>query len=144
MLTRCIRVRTRCGTDFVDVTDRVQEVVEASGVREGTVLVFSRHTTAAVHINEHEPLLLQDLRRTLARISPPDGAYEHNDLERRGPVPPDEPRNGHSHCQSLALNTSETIPVLDGRMLLGRWQRIFLVELDRPCERELVVQVRGE
>lgn len=143
MTIRTIRVRTCGSPDFVDVTDRVQAVLDEAGVRDGMVVVFSRHTTAAVHINEHEPLLMHDLKRALVRLSPPDGEYEHNDLDRRPDVPPDEPLNGHAHCQLLLLNASETVPVSDGRMMLGAWQRIFLVELDTPRERELVVQVVG-
>jgi thiamine phosphate synthase YjbQ (UPF0047 family) len=70
-----------------------------------------------------------------------DGAYEHDDLDRRVGVPPDEPMNGHSHCRHLLLSSSETVPVVDGRLVLGTYQRIFLVELCQSRERHVVVQV---
>lgn len=129
---------------FVDITDDVAAIVHASRVRRGLVHVYSAHTTAAIRINENEPLLLGDFHRFLGGIAPAgEGAYEHDDLTRRTGVAPDEPRNGHSHCQHLLLGTSETLPVMDGRLVLGRWQRLFLVELCSARERQVVVQVIG-
>ncbi len=129
---------------FRDITDDVAEVVRASRVRDGIVNVYSAHTTAAVRVNENEHLLLRDFARFLDRLAPAgNGAYEHDDISRRVNVPPDEPINGHAHCRHLLLSTSETIPLVDGRLELGRWQRIFLVELCSPRERNVVVQVLG-
>jgi len=130
--------------EFIDITADVLQAVADSGVREGTVTVFSRHTTAAVKINENEPLLLEDMARFLDDAAPPEGEYRHNDfLVRTENMTEDECPNGHSHCQHLLLSASETIPVCDGSVLLGRWQRVFLIELDRPRRREVVIQVVG-
>lgn len=130
--------------EFVDITDDVRQVVQRSGIRDGIVAVFSRHTTAAIRINEAEPLLLQDMEAMLARIAPPNVYYRHNDLSiRTVNVTEDEDLNGHSHCQHLLMGASESIPVAEGELLLGRWQRIFLVELDCPRPREVIVQVVG-
>ena len=127
---------------FLDITDDVCAAVRSSGARHGLVHVYATHTTAAIRINENEPLLLQDFRRFLDRIAPAgDGMYEHDDLPRRPGVPPDEPINGHAHCQHLLLSTSETVPIVDGQLELGRWQRIFLVELCAARERSVIVQV---
>ena len=105
---------------------------------------FSLRTTAAVVLNENEPLLLQDMGAMLERLSATAGLYQHNDLSRRtGAMDPEECANGHAHCQHLLIGASENIPVADGRLDLGRWQRIFLLELDRPRDRQLVVQVFG-
>lgn len=129
---------------FTDVTDEVAAVVQRSGVSQGWVSVFSKHTTATVVLNENEPLLLQDMSAMLERLSAATGVYAHNDLNRRsGPMEPDECANGHAHCQHLLLGSSENIPVANGQMDLGRWQRIFLLELDRARDRQLVVQVFG-
>ena len=136
--------RTTAAREFRDVTDQVAEVVRRAGVSQGWVSVFSKHTTAAVVLNENEPLLLEDMGAMLERLSTAAGAYQHNDLTRRvGEMEPDECANGHAHCQHLLLSTSENIPIAGGRMDLGRWQRIFLLELDRPRDRQLVVQVFG-
>ncbi len=130
--------------EFIDITDEVLAAVEASEVREGSVTVFSRHTTAAVKINENEPLLLEDMARFLERAAPREANYRHNDFViRTVNMTEDECPNGHSHCQHLLLSASETIPICDGIALLGRWQRVFLIELDRPRLREVVIQVQG-
>lgn len=137
--------RTGGPGQFLDITEDVSAVVRSSGVRRGLVHVYSLHTTAAVRINENEQFLLQDFRRFLERIAPAGtGAYEHDDMSRRVGVPPDEPMNGHSHCQHLVLSSSETVPVVEGTLELGQWQRIFLVELCAARERRVVVQVLGQ
>jgi secondary thiamine-phosphate synthase enzyme len=130
--------------EFIDITDEVLTAVEASAVREGSVTVFSRHTTAAVKINENEPLLLEDMARFLERAAPREADYRHNDFViRTVNMTEDECPNGHSHCQHLLLSASETIPICEGAALLGRWQRVFLIELDRPRLRQVVIQVSG-
>ncbi len=129
---------------FIDITDKVQELVQHSGILQGMALIFSRHTTAAIKINEHEPELVKDMERFLSRLSPQEAAYFHNDFTvRTVNMEEDECPNGHAHCQHLLLGTSETVPIMDGRLMLGVWQRIFMVELDRPRAREVVVQVMG-
>jgi isopentenyl-diphosphate delta-isomerase len=137
-----LRYMTAGRGEFVDITDDVAGVVEQSRVRNGVVHVHSQHTTAAIRINENEPLLLNDFRRMLDRLVPP-GDYEHDDLERRDGVPPEEPRNGHAHCQHLLLSSVESLPVQDGRIVLGPWQRVFLIELDSARPRQISVQVVG-
>jgi secondary thiamine-phosphate synthase enzyme len=129
---------------FIDITDDVADAVHRSGVADGVVVVFSRHTTAAVKINECEPELLKDMVRFLSEIAPVDRDYWHNDFDvRTVNMEADEYPNAHSHCQHLILNASESVPVLEGRMHLGRWQRVFLVELDRAKARQVTVQIIG-
>ena len=133
----------RCG-QFIDITDDITRVVDASSVQFGQVSVFSQHTTAAIKINENEPLLLRDLARLLRQFAPPNAYYEHNDFSRRTVnMNEDECANGHAHVQHLFLGASETIPVVDGRITLGTWQRIFLIELDHPRLRRVLVNVVG-
>ena len=127
---------------FIDITDDVAGHVKRSGIRNGIVQIYSKHTTAAIRINEHEPLLLSDFRRLLDRIAPP-GSYEHDELEKRANVPPDEPLNARAHLQHLLLSSSESLPVVEGEIQLGTWQRVFLVELCSPRHRQVTVQVLG-
>jgi secondary thiamine-phosphate synthase enzyme len=142
--TRLIQVATERHLEFVDVTDYVEHCLAESGIREGFAVVFSRHTTAGIRINEHEPLLLEDMAQMLEQLAPQDARYRHDDFTVRTVNLTDNERiNGHSHCRSLLLGASECIPVGGGRLLLGRWQRIFLVELDGPAQRELMVQIVG-
>jgi len=140
----CLQLRSQKTPEFIDITERVRECVSLAGIRYGFVVVYSKHTTAAIKINENEPLLLQDMEQFLERISPRDAPYRHNDFTiRTVNMTDDECPNGHAHCQQLFLGTSETIPVLDGTMQFGRWQSIFMIELDHPRPREIVVQVVG-
>jgi secondary thiamine-phosphate synthase enzyme len=143
--TQRLEVATRDPIQFLDVTDDVVELVRASGLRDGLVVVFSRHTTAAICIQEAEPLLLEDLRDFLRRSAPAQAHYRHNDFRvRTVHMHDDESPNGHAHCLQLMLGTSQSIPVADGELVLGTWQRIFLVELDGPRpNRQVVVQVLG-
>lgn len=135
---------TSYAPQFIDITDEVSRVTRASGIRSGQVTVFSRHTTAAIKINENEPLLLQDMARILNELAPATAQYEHNDFSRRTVnMTEDECANGHAHCQHLFLNASETIPIIADEIALGQWQRIFLIELDRARPREVVVTVIG-
>ena len=130
--------------DFIDITERVAEIVQRSGVASGQALVFSRHTTAAVRVQEAEPLLLRDMTACLERLAPQDIDYHHNDFRvRTVNMTEDESPNGHAHCRHLFLGASETVPVVGGHLALGCWQRIFLIELDHPRQREVHVQVMG-
>ena len=140
-----MRIATQKPTEFIDITAQVRACVEEADLSNGMIIVFSRHTTAAVKINENEPLLLQDMADFLERMSPRYADYRHNDFTiRTVNMTEDECPNGHAHCQSLLLGTSETIPLIDGQLQLGRWQSVFLIELDHPRPREVVVQVMGE
>ncbi len=140
-----LRVDTQKPTEFIDITAQVRTCVNEAGLSNGTVTVYSRHTTAAIKINENEPLLLQDMEDFLERVSPRFADYRHNDFTiRTVNMTEDECPNGHAHCQSLLLGTSETVPLIDGQLQLGRWQSVFLIELDHPRPREVVVQVMGE
>jgi secondary thiamine-phosphate synthase enzyme len=139
-----LEYETTHALEFIDITADVQAAVERSGVRFGQVSVFSNHTTAAVILNEHEPLLLNDMARLLSRVAPAGSYYEHNDFSiRTVNMFEDECANGHSHCQHLFLGTSETIPIHDGRAHLGRFQSVFLVELDHARMRRVYVQAMG-
>jgi len=142
--SRIFTVCTCKAPEFIDITEEVEGAVAACGVREGIALVFSCHTTAAIRINENEPLLLRDMEEFLKRLAPRELYYRHNDFAiRTHNMTPEECPNAHAHLQHLLLGTSEAVPIQGGKLVLGRWQRIFLVELDRPRERKILVQVVG-
>jgi isopentenyl-diphosphate delta-isomerase len=140
---RRLTYKTKGSGAFIDITDDVAASVVASGIRDGLAHVYSSHTTAAIRVNENEELLLNDFARCLERLVPAGIGYDHDDLSRRQNCPPDEPINGHAHCRHLLLSSSEVVPVVDGRLELGRWQRIFLIELCSPRKRSVLVQVLG-
>jgi secondary thiamine-phosphate synthase enzyme len=138
-----VELRTDAPFQLIDVTAIVAERVHQSGVWLGTASVQSRHTTAGLFVNEDEPLLREDLEAFLRRLVPP-GFYRHDDLAaRRGPLPLDERRNGHAHVQAMLLPTSVSLNVVLGALDLGRWQSVFLAELDGPRTRSLSIVVAG-
>ena len=144
-LTNLLMLETTRAPEFVDITQQVEEFVRGTRIQNGFVVVFSKHTTAAIKINENEPLLVADMERFLGVLASPNGHYQHNDFSLRTTnMTEDECPNGHAHCQHLLMSTSETIPIVDGILQLGRWQRVFLVELDKPRAREIVLQALGE
>jgi secondary thiamine-phosphate synthase enzyme len=139
-----IAVRSHRATEFIDITDRV-DAITARTISRGIVNVQALHTTTAILINEHEPLLLTDFETTLNRTVPVEAAYCHDDVSRRTVnLMPDERINGHAHCRALLLSACASVNVIDGRLLLGRWQRLFLVELDGPRDRLVSIMVCGE
>lgn len=137
-----IELRSSRQTEFLDLTGQLQRAVEKAGLLNGRVHLQTLHTTLGLAVNENEPLLLADFQRLLERLAPL-GGYDHDDMSRRQGVAPDEPTNGHAHCQQLLLSTSETLPVTGGRLVLGPWQRVFLVELCSGRQRRVTVQVMG-
>lgn len=145
IVTEHLSIYTDFASQFVDLTDRVHRIIADSGIQNGQVVIFTRHTTAAIRINEAEPELLKDFVAFLERVAPTNAVYRHDDFTvRTVNMTENECENGHAHCRQLLLAASETVPVVDGKACLGRWQRIFLVELDRPRERSVIVQVVGQ
>ena len=133
----------------VDVTEECRDLLATSRIVEGTLTVFSQHTTCAVKINERETCFLEDLRLFMEALVPADAYYRHDDFEIRDPetlagTPEDEPVNGHSHIKQMLLGSaSETVPIVDGHLALGRWQRIMFIELDQARPRRVRLQVQG-
>ena len=131
--------------DTVDITQEVMETVQRSGVQHGSVLVFSPHTTCCLLLAEPTAQTRAVLEETMDRLAPPDAYYAHDDLTiRTENLVHDEPANGPAHVfQVMVGKASETIPVADGRLVLGESQRVLFVELDSSRERRYCIQVLG-
>ena len=129
-----LRFSTEGDGDVVDLTEGVQSVIESSGVESGTASVFVPGSTAAVTAMEYEPGGVNDLKAALERLIPAAGDYEHNRLN--------NDTNSHAHIRAAIVGPSETVPVRDGRLELGTWQQLVLIDFDdRPRRREVHVQV---
>ena len=123
---------TKGEIDFIDLTSKVQEVVDKSGIKNGLVHVFAPHATGVIILTEHEPSLDNDIRNFLEKIIPKHGGYRH-------------PSNAHSHLRSMLLCPDKTLPVIDGRVVLGTWQSLVFVETDVYSRRRTVImQAIGE
>jgi secondary thiamine-phosphate synthase enzyme len=139
-----IRIRTRKTLQFIDLTKRVQTIINETGYDSGFVNIQSLHTTASIIVNENEPLLIQDMKRMLERHAPRKAKYQHDDFSiRTVNLQPGEPANGHAHCKALLLSPSQTLNIADGHLVIGRWQRVFFVELDSARDRTISVQILG-
>ena len=135
--TGLLRLETEGEGQIVDLTEGVLAVVRQSGVSAGVVTVFVTGSTAAVTTMEYEPGGVQDLRETLERLVPrarPGGDYAHNVLNGDD--------NAHSHLRASLVGPSETVPLVGGRLVLGTWQQVVLIDFDdRPRRREVHVHV---
>ena len=139
-----VDLRTQQRIQFIDLTELVAERVRRSGITHGVVQVQTLHTTAAIVVNENESLLLQDLEELMELWAPSDVDYRHDDLgTRSAPLAADERANGDAHARAVLLGGSKSLNVVDGRVDLGRWQRIFLVELDGARRRLTSILVMG-
>ena len=140
-------LRTAGGLTVSDITEEVQEAVSESGVRDGVCCVYSPHTTCSVRVNEYERGFLEDFSVLLRRLVPTEHYYAHDDWDRRTENVSEEDMeasNGHSHCMSMLMGPAgESIPVRDGVLCLGRWQRVLFLELDRERDRRWLVHVVG-
>ena len=125
-------VRTRKAQEMLDITERVAEVVSRSGVSDGICLVYVPHATAAVIINENaDPNVCEDILEALARLIP-EGRWRHDRVD----------NNAAAHIKATILGPSEAVPIRGGRLGLGTWQSLMLVELDGPRNRTVIVEVR--
>ncbi|HET8976106.1 MAG TPA: secondary thiamine-phosphate synthase enzyme YjbQ [Solirubrobacterales bacterium] len=128
------RLSTRGDADITDISGEVQRVVSEAGVEDGVATAFVRGSTAAITTMEFEPGGVADLRALLDRLVPPEGDYEHNRLN--------HDTNSHAHQRASLIGSSDQVPVIGGRLALGTWQQLVLIDFDdRPRERTVVVQV---
>ncbi|HEV2769295.1 MAG TPA: secondary thiamine-phosphate synthase enzyme YjbQ [Solirubrobacteraceae bacterium] len=131
-----LRLSTRGHGEIVDVTEGVRSVVRTSQTTLGVAHVFVTGSTAAVTTMEYEPGGVADLRALLERLVPDKGDYEHNERN--------HDTNAHAHLRAAVLGPSLSVPVVDGRLVLGTWQQVVLADFDdRPRERQVTVQVVG-
>lgn len=141
IITEKARVQTLRNCELINVTDKVGEIVKRSGIKEGTVNVYSSHTTAAVLINENEPGLEEDIPDFLRRLVPEEGSYRHHHF-----LPSDGRNavNAWAHIRNCLLGSHISMPIVNGNLFKGRRQNVYLVELDGPKARSFVVQVVGK
>lgn len=135
--TRYIPVETGGDGDILDLTQDIQNQINSSGINDGVVTIFTPSATSGITTLEFEPGCVKDLQRLFNEIIPPEKDYAHNQRWGDG--------NGHSHTRAGLIKPSLTVPIVEGKMTLGTWQSIILVDFDnRPRERQLVLQIMGE
>ena len=132
-----LRFRTHREGEILDITDKIQTVIESSRMRNGVAVLFVPGSTGAITTIEYEPGLLADLTVALERLAPKDASYEHEKRWHDG--------NGHSHIRASIIGPDLSVPFRDKKLTLGTWQQIVFLELDvRPRDRTVIVQLVGE
>jgi secondary thiamine-phosphate synthase enzyme len=145
-----LQFKTKKFCQFIDITEEVEEVARKGKVKDGIVLVYSPHTTAAIRVNEKEKGIVKDFEKFVKELVPDKIYYHHNDLTERTEnlvceKGASDCLNGHSHVLHLLMGaTSETLVIENGKLILGTFQRIFLIELDCARKRKVKVLVMGE
>ncbi len=136
IVTSDFQLKTRGDTDIIDITPHVKEKVQASGITDGSALVFIAGSTAGLTTIEYEGGVINDLRQAIEKIAPKDIPYEHDKRWGDG--------NGFSHVRAALVGASLTVPIAKGELVLGTWQQIVLLDFDnRPRTRRVVVQTSG-
>jgi secondary thiamine-phosphate synthase enzyme len=129
-----LELRTSKRTEIIDITERVREEIRKSGIRDGIAIVYTRHTTTAITINEGEKGLMEDVEDVLCRIVPRGAGYRHDIMD----------DNADSHLRAILIGNSVVLPVTNGELDLGTWQKILFIELDGPrSSRRVVIKVLG-
>jgi len=132
IFSQTIEFSTQGEIEFIDLTEKVQKVVSASQVKNGIAHVFAPHATGVIILTEHDWNLLEDIKSMLEKLIPKKSSYRH-------------PSNAHSHLRSMFLPPDRTVPVINGKLVLGTWQSLLFVETDvHPRQRTVIVQVLGE
>jgi len=126
-----IEIKTNKRVEIIDITDEVRRIVEKSEVKEGIAVVYTTHTTTAIIINENESRLKEDILNILEKLVPTKAGYKHDEID----------NNADSHLRAILLGNSVIIPIENGRLCLGTWQRIMFIELDGPRSRRVLVKV---
>ena len=137
VITKNTQIKSKSENDIIEITDEVTKTVKESKIQNGAVVVFVVGSTAAITTIEYEPGLQKDFPEMLSRLAPKGIEYAHDNRWHDG--------NGHSHVRASLIGPGITIPFVEGRLTLGTWQQIVLVEMDtRPRERKIILQVIGE
>jgi secondary thiamine-phosphate synthase enzyme len=126
-----IEIGTKESTELIDITREVKGIVSRSSVKSGLCVIFTKHTTTGIIINENETGLRSDILNLLNELVPTGKGYLHDQID----------SNAHSHLRAVVLGSSETIPIENGTLALGTWQSVLFVECDGPRQREVLVQI---
>jgi len=134
VISKTIQLSSKGQDDVIDITKQVSNIVKDSNIENGTVTIFVAGSTAAITTIEYEPGLIKDFPEMLSRIIPKNIEYEHDNTWHDG--------NGHSHVRASLVGPSLTVPIMNGKLTLGTWQQIVLLEMDtRPRNRNLILQI---
>jgi secondary thiamine-phosphate synthase enzyme len=134
-LTEYLTFHTREHREYVHITPQVESIVTKSGVKDGIVLVSAMHITAGVYVNDHEDGLIEDIDTWLEKLAPFNPNYKHHQTGED---------NGDSHLKAILVHHQVILPITNGKLDLGTWQRVFYAEFDGQRNKRVLVKVMGE
>ncbi len=134
MVMDSLDIKSNRRVEIINIIDMLNGTLKKSGIKNGIMNVFTKHTTSGIVINENESRLIADLENTLESLIPTDKNYQHNAID----------NNADSHIRAFFIGSSETIPIENGSLSLGTWQSVFFVELDGPRSRRVIITIVGE
>jgi len=134
MMMDSVDIRSDRRVEIINITDKLDNALKKSRIKNGIMNVFTKHTTSGIVINENESRLIKDLENALESLIPTDKNYRHNAID----------NNADSHMRAFFIGSSETIPIENGSLNLGTWQSVFFVELDGPRSRNVIITIFGE
>jgi secondary thiamine-phosphate synthase enzyme len=132
--TEYLKFHTKKRRDYVHITPQVEEIVRRSGIQEGMVLVSAMHITASIYVNDNESGLIQDIDKWIEQLAPAKPDYKHHQTGED---------NADAHLKSLLLHHEVIVPITNGRLDFGTWQRIFYAEFDGQRDKRVIVKVLG-
>jgi len=139
VFSKTITVNTGARTELINLSDELRAFVESTGVDDGYVQISSLHTTAGLFMNEWQDALLTDMKSMIEQIVPRELYYRHNDPE----YSDCDRHNADSHLRNVVVGHSLSVPIAEGKVVLGRWQSVIMAEFDGPNERKVFLQVFG-
>ncbi|MBU4535323.1 MAG: secondary thiamine-phosphate synthase enzyme YjbQ [Euryarchaeota archaeon] len=134
VFSKSLDINTSKRVEMVDITEDVEKILKTVSLSHGIINIFSRHSTSAIIINEHETNLLQDLEDTLEALVPENEGYGHNTID----------NNADAHVRAILLGSSQSLPFENVKLDLGTWQSLFFVELDGPRARKIKITIMGD
>jgi secondary thiamine-phosphate synthase enzyme len=133
--TEYLTIQTKNVKEYINITPKIEEILQKSGIHEGMILVSAMHITAGVYVNDNEMGLIQDIDTWLEKLAPYDLSYKHH---RTGET------NGDAHLKSMLVHHEVIIPVTKGELDFGPWQQVFYAEFDGQRKKRVIVKIMGE
>lgn len=141
---KLVEVMSHKQFELIDITSHAKSALTESGIKQGMALIYNPHTTASIRLNHNEEMLQQDIMKMLYKTVPIEDSYGHDVFEMRSEVDTNERSNGHAHVKTFLLGSSETLPVIDGQLAIGKKQSLFFVECDGGRARDFSILIYGE
>jgi len=140
VFSKTIEVKTTERTDLLNISDEIRSFVEATGIADGHLQICVLHTTAGIFINEWQDALVTDMKAIIEKVVPQNFSYQHNEYPEFSDC---DKNNAHSHLRNIVVGHSLTVPISEGKLVLGKWQRVIFSEFDGPNQRKVFLQVFG-